>query len=275
MNSRMLAILLASIVFIIAEPIRASIQNEPLSDIYLTVVAILGVVVIGTGVRFYFKMRSRKQAIERAKGENQFEKLATETLDEGEYAYQEPFWMIHNHPVQIFNENKQAVASFQFRFKNSFEKWVSLLGFIDYRNVEVKDHITGDTIYFEHIPMRQSLWRDRWIVYKNNEEHAKFETAKISRKQLENQMLFLYQPQGGPQYEVISPRLSRETEIKEENDGPVILMANRTFLGIKGKGKEGNRGRKHELDDRMPGQLSFIEKVGMYQQAIVKVGNSR
>ena len=33
-----------------------------------------------------------------------------------------------------------------------------------------------------HIPMRQSLWRDRWIVYKNNEEHAKFETAKISRK---------------------------------------------------------------------------------------------
>ncbi|MFB4211481.1 hypothetical protein ACE1TH_06125 [Shouchella sp. JSM 1781072] len=275
MSPRMLAIFIAAILFIVAEPIRSFIQNEPLSDIYLTVISLLGVIIVITAISFYFRSRSRKQALERAHKEDQLEQLTTETLNQGEYAYQEPYWMMHNHPVQIYNGSKQAIASFQFRFRNRYEKWVSLLGFIDYRNVEVKDHVSGDIVYFEHIPMRKSLWRDKWIVYKNNNKHGSFEVAKLSRKQLENQLLFSYKPEDGTQYEVISPRLSRETKVKEINDGPVILMANRTLLEIKGKGREGNRGRKHELDDQLPERLSFIEKVGIYQQAIVKVENSR
>ncbi|GAF64180.1 putative hydrolase [Bacillus sp. TS-2] len=272
MSRRMGALLLASIVFMIADPIRANLQDEPISDIYLTVVGILMLILIITISTFFIKYHLRKKELERIKKDDSQEELNIESLNQGEYVYQEPYWMIHHFPVQIFNAEKEAIASLQITFKNSYEKWVTLLGIMNYRNIEVKDLRNGDIIYFEHLPIRQSFWRDRWKVIKNGERYADFSVAPVSKRQVQNQILFFYQSNNGEHYEIVNPRLSLETEIKPEN-GEMIFQAKRSFLEIKTKGKQGNRGRKHRIDVSEDSPLTLIEQIGMYQQSIVKVNH--
>ncbi|QDI90928.1 hypothetical protein EPH95_06830 [Salicibibacter halophilus] len=268
--ARILALAVLFIAFIIVEPILANVQDRELMDSYPALFGAVIVLLFVLVIWRIYTLRSRKKAQENFKNEiNVGEDI--NQLGEDQYAYQEPLQQFDQHPVRIFNKDGEPTAVFEVRFRNKYEKFMTVTGFMDYSNILMKTQDGNEEIYLQTVPVRESL-RQKWKVFLNGKEHA---TLKMEPgyKTLKRGLEFkCYYENGGEMYILNTMRFGTKTTLylKGEENNPV-LHCERSFIGMGKKGKDESRGRKHHLHDVKNSELSLIEKAGVYQQIISRI----
>ncbi|MFB4162042.1 hypothetical protein ACE1TF_19390 [Geomicrobium sp. JSM 1781026] len=268
MNSpRGFGIMLAFVIIIFIEPVRVWITGDPINESYWYILLGFGFLLAIVIIRFIIQAVRRNRARER---NEELDGMPPPADNSGDLRYQEPIDMMHDHPVQIYNASGERVATYKYTFRTAFEKWSSLSGFMDFRDIEIKDTDTGDVLLFQARPLYKNFFRPKWDVYLNGEKHGFFEVARMSIKQVQKEMLFNYHTHG-QKYQVVSPRLSTSSTITTEH--ATLMEIERTVFGLTSKGEDGNRGRKHEIKIENDDELRFIEKIGMYQQSMTRVRN--
>ncbi|EZH65834.1 hypothetical protein DH09_13440 [Bacillaceae bacterium JMAK1] len=266
-SSRGFGIMLAFFLIILIEPIRVMITGNQVMDSYWFILFGFLVILAIVFLRFTVQAVRRNRARSR---HQELDTLSTTIELTGDFQYQEPIDMMHDHPVQVYDAAGNPVATYKYRFRNTLEKWFSLSGFMDFRNIEVTSHHNDDIVLFQAHPLHKNFWRPKWNVYLNGEERGLFEVAPLSMKQIQKEMVFDYRVDN-KKYQLISPRLSTDSKIKSNKT--TLMEINRTFFSMTSKGDDGERGRKHELTVVNDDELSFLEKIGLYQQSMTRTRN--
>ncbi|QQK79911.1 hypothetical protein HUG20_08450 [Salicibibacter cibi] len=271
--SKLFTLVIAFMVLIVVEPFLATVQNRDLMSGYPALVGgfILFVAVL-IGWRLY-TISARAKAQRNLENEkNVGEKNNHDELNENQYIYQEPLHQLDHQPVRIFNKKGHPSAILDIRFKNNWEKLTSVTGFMDYSNILIKLADGEDIVYFQTMPIRKSLRRYKWKVFLNREEHAILE-METGMKNLKRGLSFkCFYHVEGKTYVLETSKFGTKTLIYlKGKEGNPVFHSERSFIGMGKKGRDESRGRKHLIDDVKDPYISFIEKVGVYQQIITRI----
>lgn len=259
--------LLLTILLGVVEPLRALFTAHELSENYVINVGLCVVLLVVLALYILYMVRSRRKAQENVSSLSQQD---LSPLSGQDYYYQEPMQQFDQHPVRIVNHAGHHAAVFDVRYKNAWEKWMTVLGLFDYSNIELT---TNDTVvYYEQLPLQKALKRPKWNVFVNQQHRGLLEMAPLSKAGLKKQAVFYYDVRDH-RYIIQSPRINPHTFIQNDQE-QTLMQGERTMLDVGNKGNDGARGKKHHVITTDTGDLSTAEKLGLYQQIMMKMKQS-
>lgn len=259
--------LLMTILVGIVDPLRATFTDHELNDDYGTVLGMCFILIAILALYVVYTVKSRRKAQQHIQS---LDKEDLSPLSSKEYHYQEPMQQFDQHPVRIVDHADNTTAVFEVRYKNIYEKWMTMLGVFDYSNIELQTHHT--IVYFEQLPLREAFKRPKWNVFMNKEYRGFLEMAPLSKAGIKNQIVFYYYVDEH-RYTIHSPHINPNTYIQDDHD-QTLMQGERTILEVGKKGNDGSRGKKHHVTNTDTSDLSTAEKLGLYQQIMMKIDQS-